>query len=82
MANKTGKRGITVACVLNETDTLSKTGRTLIWGSHKLLQGVANVKSPVAYDKTGFTILTLKLLLECCKVKRQPIGKCETKLKE
>jgi hypothetical protein len=36
----------------------------LIWGSHRPLQGVANIKSSVANDETGFKILTLKHLLE------------------
>jgi hypothetical protein len=43
---------------------------------------MANVKSSVANDKTGFKVLTLKHLLECSKVNRQPIGKHETKFKE
>jgi len=51
---------ITVACILNETDTLGKTGRKLIWGSHRLLQGVANVKSLVATDETGFKVFNFK----------------------
>jgi hypothetical protein len=54
----------------------------LIWGSDRLLQGVANVKSLVANDKTGFKVLPLKDLLESSKVSRQPIGKRETKFKE
>jgi hypothetical protein len=73
---------ITVARVLNETDTLRKTGRTLIWGSHRPLHGVANVKPSVANDETGFNVLTLKHLSEGSKVNRQPIGKRETKLRE
>jgi hypothetical protein len=43
---------------------------------------VANVKSSVANDETGFKVLTLKDLLESSKVSRQPIGKRETKFKE
>jgi len=43
---------------------------------------VANVKSLVANDETGFKVLTLKDLLESSKVSRQPIGKRETKFKE
>jgi hypothetical protein len=35
----------------------------------------------VANDETGFKVLTLKHLLECSKVNRQPIGKHETKFK-
>jgi hypothetical protein len=54
---------ITIACLLNETDTLTKTGRTLVWGSHRPLHGVPNVKSSVANDLTGFRVLTLKHLL-------------------
>jgi hypothetical protein len=42
---------------------------------------VANVKSLVANDETGFKVLTLKGLLEISKVNRQPIGKRETKFK-
>jgi hypothetical protein len=30
------------------------TSRTLIWGSHRPLHGVANVMSSVANDETGF----------------------------
>jgi hypothetical protein len=73
---------ITAARVLNEIDTLRKTGRTLIWGSHRPLLGVANVTSSVANDETGFKVLTLKHLLECCKVNRQPTGKRVKKFKE
>jgi hypothetical protein len=76
------QEAITVARVLNETDTLRKTGRTLIWGSHRLLHGVLNVKSSVANNETGFKVLTLKHLLECSKVNRQPMSKRETKFKE
>jgi hypothetical protein len=75
------QEGITVARVLNETDTLRKTGRTLIWGSHRPLQGVASVKSSVANDETGFNVLTLKHLLPSIKVNRQPIEKREIKFK-
>jgi hypothetical protein len=58
---------------------LRKTGRTLVWDSHRPLHRVANVKSSVANDETGFKVLTLKDLLESSKVSRQPIGKRETK---
>jgi hypothetical protein len=60
---------ITVAHDVNETDTLMKTGRTLVRGSHRPLHGVANVKSLVANDEIGFKVLTLKNLLECRKVR-------------
>jgi hypothetical protein len=43
---------------------------------------VADVKSSVANGETGFNVLPLKDILECSEVKRQPIGKSETKLKE
>jgi hypothetical protein len=69
----------TVACVVNGTDTLRKTSRTLAWSSHRPQHGVANVKSSVANDETGFKVLTLKGPLEISKVNRQPIGKRETK---
>jgi len=72
---------ITVACVLNGTDTLRKTVKKLVWGSHRAQHGVANVTSLVANDETGFKILTLKGLLEISKVNRQPIGMRETKFK-
>jgi len=45
---------ITIAHVLHGIDTLRKPGRTLIWGSHRPQHGVANVKSLVANDETGF----------------------------
>jgi hypothetical protein len=54
----------------------------LIWGLHRPLHGVANVKSSVANDETGFKVLTSKHQSECSKVNRQPIGKHETKFKE
>jgi hypothetical protein len=73
---------VTVTSILNESDTLRTTSRTLIWGSHRPLHGVANVKSSVASDETGCKDLTLKHLLECSKVNRQPTGKCETIFKE
>jgi hypothetical protein len=41
-----------------------------------------NVTSSVANNETEFKALTLKNLLECSKVNRQPIGKRETKFKE
>jgi hypothetical protein len=68
--------------VLNETDTFRKTIRMLIWGSHRPLCGVANVKLSVVNDETGFKVLTLKYLLECSEVNRQPTGKGERKFKE
>jgi hypothetical protein len=43
-----------------ETDTLRKTGRKLIWGSHRPLHGVANVKSSVANDETGFKVFNFQ----------------------
>ena len=46
----------TFARVLKEFDTLRKTGRKLVWGSHSPLHGVANVKSSVANDETGFKV--------------------------
>jgi len=45
---------INVARVLKDIETLRKTGRKLVWGSHRPLHGVANVKSSVANDETGF----------------------------
>jgi hypothetical protein len=62
--------------------THKKTGRTLMWGSHRPPHGVIYVKSSVANDETGFKNLTLQHLSECSKVNRQPIGKRETKFKE
>jgi hypothetical protein len=61
---------------------LRKAGRVLIRGSHRPLHGVENVKSSVANDETGFKVLSLKHLLECIKVNRQPIEKREMKFKE
>jgi hypothetical protein len=72
-------KAITVACVLKETDSSRKTGRTLIWGSHRPLHRVTNVKSSVANDETGFKVLTLKDLSESSKVK---LWKHEIKFKE
>jgi hypothetical protein len=46
------------------------------------LHRVAKFKSSVANDKTGFKVLTLKQMLECSKVNRQPTEKRETKFKE
>jgi hypothetical protein len=68
--------------VLNETDTIRKTSRMLIWGSHRPECGVANVKLSVVNDETGFKILPLKYLLECSEVNIQLIGKSETKFTE
>jgi hypothetical protein len=73
---------LTFARILNETDILRRTSRTLICGLHRPLQGVANVKSSVANDVTGFKVLTLKYLSECSKVNRQPTGEHEMKFKE
>ena len=72
---------ITVACVLNGIGTLRETGRTLVWGSHRPQHGVANVKSFVAIDETGYKVLTLKVPLEISKINGQPTGKRETKFK-
>jgi hypothetical protein len=46
--------------VLNGTNILRKTIRTLLWGSHRPMHGVANVKSLVTNDETGFKVLTLQ----------------------
>jgi hypothetical protein len=73
---------ITVARGLNETDTLRKTRRTLIWASYRLLLWMANAKLSVANDEIGFKVLTLRHLSECSKVNIQPMGKRETKFKE
>jgi len=43
---------------------------------------VANVKSSVAIDETGFKVLNLKEILESSKVNRQPIRERERKFKE
>jgi uncharacterized protein (UPF0248 family) len=51
---------ITVARVLKEIETLRKTGRKLVWGSHRPLHRVANVKSLVANDETGFKVFNFK----------------------
>jgi len=53
-------RTVTVSCVLRETDTLKKAGRTLVWGSHRPLQGEAKVKSSAANDETGFKVFNFK----------------------
>jgi hypothetical protein len=58
---------------LNKTYTLRKTGWTLVWGSHRLLHGMANVTLSVANDETGFKDLTLKHLLQCSRVNKQTI---------
>jgi hypothetical protein len=52
-----------------------------VWGSHRLLHKVANLTSSVTNDETGFKNLTLKHLLKCNTVNRQPIRKCEMKFK-
>jgi hypothetical protein len=44
-------------CKKNGIDTLRKTGRMLIWGSHRPQHGVTNVKSLVAIDEIGFKVL-------------------------
>jgi len=54
---------ITVARVLKEIETLRKTGRKLVCGSHRPLHGVANVKSSVANDETGFKVFNFKGLI-------------------
>jgi hypothetical protein len=51
---------ITVARVLKECDTSRRTGRKLVWGSHRPLHGVANVKSSVANDETGLKVFNVK----------------------
>jgi hypothetical protein len=51
---------ITVARFLKEIDTLRKTGRKLVWGSHRQPHGLANVKSSVANDETGFKVFSFK----------------------
>jgi len=51
---------ITVARILKEFDTLKKTGRKLVWGSHRPLHGVAKVSSSVANDETGFKFFNFK----------------------
>jgi hypothetical protein len=43
---------------------------------------MANIKSLVANDKTGFKALTLKDQSESSKINIQPIRKCGTKFKE
>jgi len=57
-------RGITLARVLKVIDILRKTSGTLVWGSHRPLQGVAKVRSSLANVETGLKFLTLKDLLE------------------
>jgi hypothetical protein len=49
---------ITDVRFLNEIDSLRKTGRTFVWGSHRPLHGGANLKSLEANDETGFKVLT------------------------
>jgi hypothetical protein len=61
--------------------TLRKKVRTLIWGSHRPQHGMANVKSLVASDETGYNVLASKDLLESSKVSREPLGECEKKFK-
>jgi len=51
---------ITVARVLKEIDTLIKTGRKLVRGSHRPMHGVANDKSSVANDETGYKVFNFK----------------------
>jgi hypothetical protein len=53
-------RGITLAHTIKENDTLRKTSRKLVWGSHRPLYGVANVKSSVANGETGFKVSNFK----------------------
>jgi hypothetical protein len=40
-------------------DTLTKTGRKFVWGSHRPLHGVENVDSSSTNDETGFKVLKL-----------------------
>lgn len=58
IVNKWNVKIMTIACILNGIDTLRKTGRTLICGSHKPQHGVTSVKLLVAIDKTGFKVIT------------------------
>jgi hypothetical protein len=58
IVNKWNVKVITVARILNGLDALRKTGRTLIWGSHRPQHRLANVKLLVAIDETGFKVLT------------------------
>jgi hypothetical protein len=53
-------RGITLAHILKETDTLRKTNRKLVWGSHRPLHEVANVKPSAANEETGFKAFDFK----------------------
>ena len=50
-------RTVTVARVLNGTDMLRKTVRMLIWGLHRPMYRLANVKSLEANDENGFKVL-------------------------
>ena len=58
IVNKWNVKVITVARILNRIDTLRKTGKTLVWGSHRPQHGLANVQSLVAIDETGFKVRT------------------------
>jgi len=53
-------RTMTVAHVLNGTDTLRKTARMFTWGSQRPMHGVANIKSLVANNTTEFKVLTFR----------------------
>jgi hypothetical protein len=52
---------------------------SLIFGLQKPLHGSENVKSSVANDESVLRDLALKNLPEFSQVKRQSIGKIETK---
>jgi hypothetical protein len=56
IVNKWNVKVITVARILNGIDTLRKSGKMLIWGSHRPQHGVTNVKLLVAIDETGFKV--------------------------
>ena len=61
-------RTITVARVLNRNDTLRKTIRMLIWGSQRPVNRVANIKSLVVNDETGFKVLTFQIYWKVVKL--------------
>lgn len=61
MTPSTQRNIINVARVLYGIDVLRKTGRTLIQGSHRPLNGDGgNVRSLVASDETGFKVFDFK----------------------
>jgi len=68
-------RTITVAHVLNGTDTFRKTVRTLTWSSHTPMHGLANVKSVVANDENGFKVLTFQAYKKVVKLTDSQQGK-------